>query len=80
MLKIWKKKFVIVGLAVIFIVFVLFNETFPDKPVVDKTPFIFLFIAYITLFPLVITQERPRFSRWVYQYNRRAPPLFELNL
>jgi hypothetical protein len=71
----WKKKFIIVGLAVIFIAFVLFNEIFPDKPVVDKIPFIFLFIAYITLFPLVITQERPRFSRCVYQYNRRAPPL-----
>jgi len=71
----WKKKFVIVGLIILFSAVILFSEIFQDEPVVDKTPFIFFFIAYVTLFPLIITHERPRFSRCVYQYNRRAPPL-----
>jgi membrane protein YdbS with pleckstrin-like domain len=71
----WKKQFIIVGLIILFSAVILFSEIFQDQPAVDKTPFIFIFIAYVTLFPLIITHERPRFSRCVYQYNHRAPPV-----
>jgi hypothetical protein len=71
----WKKNFVIVGLVIVFSLAVLYTQVFHDNPGVEKTPFIFLFLGYVVLFPLIITTIRPRLSRYVYQYHRRGPPL-----
>jgi hypothetical protein len=71
----WKKKFVTVGLLVLFSATILITQIFRGEPAVTQLDFIFIFIAYIILFPLIIIQERPQFNRCVYQHHRRAPPL-----
>ncbi|MCP5103166.1 MAG: hypothetical protein GY950_07305 [bacterium] len=70
----WEKKSVVVCLLILAGLFFLVNQIFQDQPAAKPVDFVFIFIAFITLFPLIIFNQRPRLSRCVYQYNRRAPP------
>jgi len=72
--KTWKKHLIIC--TVIFVsAALLFYELFRVDPVIAEIEFVFIFIAFITLFPLVILYERPRFSRCTYSFHLRAPPV-----
>lgn len=71
----WEKKLVFVGLVILLSLAVLYTQVFHDNPGVETTPFVFLFLGYIILFPLIITTIRPRLCRYVFQYHRRGPPL-----
>ena len=71
----WKKNVALAALFILAGIIFLGNNLFKNDPAVEPLPFVFIFFAYITLFPLIISQQRPRLIRWAYQYNRRAPPL-----
>ena len=71
----WKKKFVVIALFIFAALIFLGNDLFKDDPAVKQLEFVFIFFAYIILFPLIVSQQKPRLTRWAYQYNRRAPPL-----
>ncbi len=72
--RLWKKRAGIVFLLLAVSVVLLFQQAFQDVPAVKATGFLFIFIAFITLFPLSIARERPGLSRYVSSNNNRAPP------
>ena len=71
--KTWKK-YVIICTAIFIIAALLLYELFRVDPVIAELEFVFIFIAFITLFPLVIIDERPRLSRCFHSFHLRAPP------
>jgi hypothetical protein len=72
--KNWKKHLIICT-AIFISAALLLYELFQVDPVIVEIEFVFIFIAYITFFPLVIIYERPRLSRCIYSFHLRAPPL-----
>jgi len=72
--KTWKKH-VTIGTAIFIIAALLLYELFRVDPVIADVEFVFIFITFITLFPLVITAERPRLSRCFHSFHLRAPPI-----
>jgi hypothetical protein len=70
-----RKKHLIICTAIFISAALLLYELFQVDPVIVEIEFVFIFIAYITLFPLVIIAERPRLSRCIYSFHLRAPPL-----
>ena len=75
--KTWKKHLIICTAIFISAAFLLY-EFFQVDPAVVELEFVFIFIAYITLFPLAIIYERPRLSRCIYSFHLRAPPKISL--
>jgi hypothetical protein len=72
--KTWKKH-LIIGTAIFISAVFLLYELFQVDPVIAEVEFVFIFIAFITLFPLVIIYEHPRLSRCIYSFHLRAPPI-----
>jgi hypothetical protein len=72
--KTWKKHLIICTAIFISTVLLLY-ELFQVDPVIVEIEFVFIFIAYVTFFPLVLISERPRLSRCLYSFHLRAPPL-----
>ncbi len=72
--KTWKKH-LILGTAIFISSVLLLYELFQVDPVIAEIEFVFIFIAFIALFPLVIIDERPRLSRCIYSFHLRAPPI-----
>jgi hypothetical protein len=70
-----RKKHLIICTAIFISAAILLYELFQVDPAIVDIGFVFIFIAYITLFPLVITYERPRLSRCFYSFHLRAPPV-----
>jgi drug/metabolite transporter (DMT)-like permease len=70
----WKKRLFILWLLGFLITVVLYYELLQDNPAAQPGDFVFIFFAYVTFFPLIITRERPRQSAWVFPFNRRPPP------
>jgi uncharacterized membrane protein len=69
-----RKKHLIICTAILISAALLLYEFFQVDPAVIEIGFVFIFIAYITLFLLVIQFERPRLSRCIYSFHLRAPP------
>lgn len=62
----------------IFGLFVLVSQLLPDVQVekaIGSGGFLFIFIAYITFFPLIIRQARPLLSNVIYPFHSRPPPV-----
>jgi len=73
MFRVQKKQFA-VFLFTVFIaaaIFLLLHVEQGTLPI----DFVFIFIASIVLYPLIIIGERPRLSRPVSSHHLRAPPL-----
>jgi len=71
----WEKNVALIALFIFVGLILLGNDIFKNDPAAKQLEFVFIFFAYIALFPLIISQQKPRLNRWAYQYNRRAPPL-----
>jgi len=74
-----RKKHLIICTAILITAALLLYELFQVDPAVVEIGFVFIFIAYITLFPLAIIYERPRLSRCIYSFHLRAPPKISLH-
>jgi len=70
-----REKHLIICTVIFVSAALLLYELFQVDPVIAEIEFVFIFFAYVMLFPLVIIYERPRLSRCIYSFHLRAPPI-----